>query len=126
LSEHEEDYKVSFEEETKVIRIKNEEILIKLLYLSNAVIIFITERPVAIGTICLATPAISLGGLGRGESLALFGGRFDLFARAIAEKISAETGKIVLASVALNEKFLEDQYNLSKIIKAILEIEATR
>jgi len=117
---------VSFEEETKVIRIKNEEILIKLLYLSNAVIIFITERPVAIGTICLATPAISLGGLGRGESLALFGGRFDLFARAIAEKISAETGKIVLASVALNEKFLEDQYNLSKIIKAILEIEATR
>ena len=112
-----------FDEKTKVILIENDEILVKLLQFSNAVIILITEKPVALGTICFATPSLNLEGMEYGESVALFGGRFDFFARALAERTAAETGKMVLVSVALNDKFLEDQQNLLKIMNAILENE---
>ncbi len=110
-----------FEEETKVILIEDEKIFVKLLNLSNAVIILITEKPVSLGTICLATPALNLEGMNRGESIALFGGKFEFFARAIAERTAAETGKMVLVSIALNEKYEADKHNLLKIMTTILE-----
>ena len=110
-----------FEEKTKMILIEDEEIFVKLLNLSNAVIIFIAEQPISLGTICLATPALNLEGMKRGESVALFGGKFEFFARAIAERTAAETGKMVLVSVALNEKYEADQQNLLKIMTTILE-----
>lgn len=106
---------------TKMIRIEDEEIYVKLLNLSNAVIILITEKPVALGTICLATPALNLEGMKHSESVALFGGKFEFFARAIAERTAAETGKMVLVSVTLNEKYQTDQHTLLKIMTTILE-----
>jgi len=112
---------MSFTEETKVVPVNNAEILIKVLHLSNAVIVLITEQPTALGTICLATPSINIDGIRRGESLSLFGGRFDFFTQVIAERLSAETGKMTLVSVALNEKYQNDQDTLSKIINMIVE-----
>ena len=116
---------MSFTEETKVVRVNNAEILIKILQLSNAIIILITEHPTALGTICLATPSINIEGIRRGEALSLFGGRFDFFTRVIAERLSAETGKMTLVSVALNEKYQDDQDTLLRIINVIVENETT-
>lgn len=112
-----------FEEKTKMILIEDEEIFVKLLNLSNAIIILIAEKPVALGTICLATPALNLKGMKYGDSVALFGGKFEFFARAIAERTAAETGKMVLVSIALNEKYQADQNNLLKIMNTILEFD---
>ena len=114
---------MSFKDETKSIVINNEEILIKRVYLSNAVIIFITEKPAALGTICLAAPTTDQEGVRRGESLSILGGKFDFVAKAIAERLTIDTGKIVMVSVALSEKFLENQSMLSKIIGTIREID---
>jgi len=116
---------MSFTEETKIVHINNAEILIKVLHLSNAVIVLITEHPTALGTICLATPSINIDGIRRGESLSLFGGRFDFFTRVIAERLSAETGKMILVSVALNEKYQDDRDSLSRIINVILANKTT-
>jgi hypothetical protein len=116
---------VSFAEETKTICIKNKKILIKLLHLSNAVIILITETPIALGTVCLATPSLDIDTMGRGESLNLIGGKLDIFSRVIAERMASETGKMVLVSVALDERYQEDQDALSNILSQIIEISSS-
>jgi hypothetical protein len=65
--------------------------------LENAVVAFLFEERVRLGTVAIAMPGI--GEVAAGRSSVLVGGKYTMITRALAEKLAGKTGRISLVSL---------------------------
>jgi len=70
---------------------------VNLLQLENAVVAFMFEERVRMGTIAIAMPGT--GEVAVGRSSVLVGGKYLMTTRALAERLAAKTGKMALVSL---------------------------
>ena len=70
---------------------------INLLSLENAVVAFLFEDRMRMGTVAIAMPGT--GEVAAGRSSVLVGGKYLMTTRALSERLAAKTGKIALVSL---------------------------
>ena len=70
---------------------------INSLQLENAVVAFLFEERMRMGTVAIAMPGT--GEVAVGRSSVLVGGKYMMTTRALAERLAAKTGKIALVSL---------------------------
>ncbi len=70
---------------------------VNLLHLDNAVVAFMFEERMRMGTVAIAMPGT--GEVAVGRSSVLVGGKYMMTSRALAERLAAKTGKIALVSL---------------------------
>jgi hypothetical protein len=70
---------------------------INLLKLENAVVAFLFEERMRMGTVAIAMPGT--GEVAAGRSSVLVGGKYLMTTRALSERLAAKTGKIALVSL---------------------------
>jgi hypothetical protein len=70
---------------------------VNLLQLDNAVVAFMFEERMRMGTVAIAMPGT--GEVAVGRSSVLVGGKYMMTTRALAERLAAKTGKIALVSL---------------------------
>jgi len=70
---------------------------VNLLQLENAVVAFMFEERMRLGTVAIAMPGT--GEVAVGRSSVLVGGKYLMTTRALAERLAAKTGKIALVSL---------------------------
>jgi hypothetical protein len=70
---------------------------INLLKLENAVVAFLFEDRMRMGTVAIAMPGT--GEVAAGRSSVLVGGKYLMTTRALSERLAAKTGKIALVSL---------------------------
>jgi len=70
---------------------------VNLVQLENAVVAFMFEERMRMGTVAIAMPGT--GEVAVGRSSVLVGGKYLMTTRALAERLAAKTGKIALVSL---------------------------
>jgi hypothetical protein len=70
---------------------------VNLAQLENAVVAFMFEERMRMGTVAIAMPGT--GEVAVGRSSVLVGGKYLMTTRALAERLAAKTGKIALVSL---------------------------
>jgi hypothetical protein len=70
---------------------------VNLVQLENAVVAFMFEDRMRMGTVAIAMPGT--GEVAVGRSSVLVGGKYLMTTRALAERLAAKTGKIALVSL---------------------------
>jgi hypothetical protein len=70
---------------------------ISMVRLENAVVAFLFEERMRMGTVAIAMPG--MGEVAVGRSSVLVGGKYLMTTRALSEKLAAKTGKIALVSL---------------------------
>jgi hypothetical protein len=65
--------------------------------LENAIVAFLFEERVRLGTVAIAMPGI--GEVAAGRSSVLVGGKYTMTTRALAEKLAGKTGRMSLVSL---------------------------
>jgi hypothetical protein len=68
-----------------------------LIPLDNAIVIFLFEEQMRLGTVAIAMPGT--GEVVGGRSSVLVGGKYMMCARVLAEKLAAKSGKIAVVSL---------------------------
>jgi hypothetical protein len=70
---------------------------VNMVQLENAVVAFMFEERMRMGTVAIAMPGT--GEVAVGRSSVLVGGKYLMTTRALAERLAAKTGKIALVSL---------------------------
>jgi hypothetical protein len=99
-------------------QIKGGKISVSAIDLGNGTLILVTDREnkYRMGTMVLATPIGSLTGENIPATFTLFGTRGELLAKALAGRISADTGRVSLCIVGLRE---DERESISSILKTL-------
>lgn len=91
---------------------------IKYTMLENAVVAFLFEDRVRLGTLAIAMPGVREVAAGR--SSVLVGGKYFMTARALAERIAGKAGKIALVSLFTELEEAEALRIYAKLVDKVL------
>jgi hypothetical protein len=83
--------------ETATLEVNHRVFRTNFAQLENAVIAFLFEDRIRLGTLAIAMPGA--GGIAAGRSSILVGGKYLMTTRALAERLAGKSGKIALVSL---------------------------